>query len=205
MLLLVNFPVYNKCMKKILLTVGVSAVILVAALYALNTYIYNEKQAPVVASFKDAEYQIDGTSIRLVDGSAETPAAPDSSSKTTTQYFGGDYEIDLNNDGLEDIVFVITHETGGTGTFYYAVAALKTEAGYVGSDGYFLGDKVAIESIELSPNPRHKEVVVVNYVDRAQSEPMTIEPSVRKSVYLKLDVPNMMWGIVEPNFEGESR
>lgn len=33
---------------------------------------------------------------------------------------------------------------------------------------------------------------------------MTARPSVGKSVYLKLDA-NMRWGIVEPDFEGESR
>ena len=34
---------------------------------------------------------------------------------------------------------------------------------------------------------------------------MTEQPSVGKSVYLKLDSATMQWGIVEPDFEGESR
>jgi hypothetical protein len=42
-------------------------------------------------------------------------------------------------------------------------------------------------------------------MDRATGESMITPPSVGKSVYLKLDAANMMWGIVEPNFEGESR
>lgn len=34
---------------------------------------------------------------------------------------------------------------------------------------------------------------------------MTAQPSVGKSAYLKLNPSTMQWGIVEPDFEGESR
>jgi hypothetical protein len=47
--------------------------------------------------------------------------------------------------------------------------------------------------------------VVFNYADRAPGEPTTVRASVGKSAYLKLDTTSMMWGIVEPDFEGESR
>ena len=75
----------------------------------------------------------------------------------------------------------------------------------MGSDGYLLGDRIAPQTIEVSPNPRHKDVIVVNYADRAPGEPMSSQPSIGKSAYLKLDIESMMWGIVEPDFEGESR
>ncbi len=120
-------------------------------------------------------------------------------------YFGYELKTDLDADGDEDVVFIVTQELGGSGTFFYAVAALKTDHGYVGSDGYLLGDRIAPQSTEVSPNPRHKNVIVVNYADRAVGEPMTTPPSVGKSVYLKIDSASMRWGIVEPNFEGESR
>src|SRR5690606_29172945 len=109
-----------------------------------------------------------------------------------------------DGDGDDDIAFILTQETGGSGTFFYAVAAIKTDYGYVGSDGYLLGDRIAPQSTDLSPNPRHKYVVVFNYADRAPSEPMTAEPSVGKSAYLKLVPERMQWGVVEPDFEGES-
>jgi len=154
--------------------------------------------------YKNAAYSIDGHLVQLVDGVAETESAPGSASKTITRYFGNDFVTDLNDDGRDDVVFLITQETGGSGTFYYAVAALNTFDGYVGSDGYLLGDRIAPQTIEKSPNPRHVNVVVVNYADRAPGEPMTAQPSVGKSVYLKLDPTSMQWGIVEPDFEGES-
>ena len=148
---------------------------------------------------------IDGQRIKLKDGFAETENVPDSASKVVTRYFGNELKTDLNGDGREDIAFILTQERGGSGTFFYAVAVLNTEDGYVGSDGYFLGDRIAPQSTNLSPHPRHKNVVVFNYVDRKPGEPMTAIPSVGKSVYLKLDPVIMQWGIVEPDFEGESR
>ncbi len=190
--------------KGILWTLGI-IVILVIGFFALNSYIYKEKQGSPITDYKDATYSINGEMVTLVDGVSEVEAAPGSASKITTRYFGNELATDLNNDGREDIVFLLTQEGGGSGTLFYAVAALNTESGYIGSDGYLLGDRIAPQNTQLSPNPKHKNVIVVNYADRGISEPMTTAPSVGKSAYLKLDAASMQWGIVEPDFEGESR
>jgi hypothetical protein len=192
-------------MKKILIGLVALAALLVIAFYAFNAYIYEEKQAPAAADYKDGEYRIDGVPVRLHDGVAEMEAAPGSASKVITRYFGNEYRTDLNADGVEDVAFLLTQETGGSGVFFYAVAAVKTDRGYVGSDGYLLGDRIAPQNISASPNPRHVGVIVANYAERAPGEPMTAQPSVGKSAYLKLDAESMMWGIVLPDFEGESR
>lgn len=177
-------------MNKILLWAVGLAIVLVGGFYAFNSYIYNEKQAKKVSDYKTAEYLIEGQKVKLGEGG--------------TVYFGNQISTDLNGDGREDVVFILTQNTGGSGTFYYAVAALNTVNGYVGSDGYLLGDRVAPQSTNVSTNPKHKYVVVFNYADRALTDPMTTKPSIGKSAYLKLDTGSMMWGIVEPNFEGES-
>lgn len=197
--------VYTEYMKKILVGILIVIAVLVAAFYAFNAYIYNEKQTTATADYKDAEYRVEGIPVQLKDGIAETEAAPGSASKVITRYFGNEFRTDLDADGREDIVFILTQEGGGSGIFYYVVAALNTERGYVGSDGYLLGDRIAPQAITPSPNPRHKNVLVANYADRAASEPMTAQPSIGKSAYLKLDPTSMQWGIVEPDFEGESR
>lgn len=175
--------------KLIAYTVGIG-VLLVAGFFMLNSYIYNEKQQVVTVDYKEAEFIIDGVRMQH---SAEL------------QYFGNELVTDLNNDGRDDVVFLVTHQPGGSGTFFYVVAALNTINGYVGSDGYLLGDRVAPQTTELSQNPQHKNVVVVNYADRAPEEPMTAQPSIGKSAYLKLDAQSMQWGIVVSDFEGESR
>jgi hypothetical protein len=122
-----------------------------------------------------------------------------------TRYFGNEFNTDLDGDGRIDVVFLITQETGGSGLFFYAVAALNTPEGYRGSDGYFLGDRIAPQTIDLSTMPRHDRVISVNYAVRAPGESMTTAPSVGKSAFLKLDAERMQWGVVEPDFEGESR
>ena len=155
--------------------------------------------------YRNAEYVIEGQRIKLADGLAEADTSPGSASRIVTRYFGNELKTDLNGDGREDVVFLLTQQRGGSGTFFYAVAALNTEAGYLGSDGYPLGDRIAPQTTVVSRNPRHKNVIVVNYGDRRPDEPMTARPSVGKSVYLKLDAETVRWGIVVPDFEGESR
>jgi hypothetical protein len=155
--------------------------------------------------YLDAEYDIEGQRTRLAGGKAEAESAPGSASRIVTRYFGNELKTDLNGDGREDVVFLLTQERGGSGRFFYAVAALNTEAGYVGSDGYLLGDRIAPQATAVSRNPRHKNVIVVSYADRGPNEPMTAPPSVGKSAYLKLDDRSVRWGVVVADFEGESR
>ncbi len=193
-------------MKKILAALLVIILILAVGFFWLNNYIYQEKQADVDTSpaWKNISYVIDGDSITLGDGYAEEENIHGSDSTKSTRYFGNELFTDLNSDGREDVVFLLTQENGGSGVFFYVVAALNTTDGYRGSDGYLLGDRVAPQTTEVSQNPRHKNVVVVNYADRNVGDPMTAQPSVSKSVYLKLDIEYMQWGIVVADFEGES-
>jgi hypothetical protein len=180
--------------------------ILGAALVFVGGFFFysNQKGAPV-SDYKNISYVINGQRITLTDGVSEILAAPDSAAKIVTRYFGNELKTDLDGDEREDVVFLLTQQMGGSGTFFYAVAALNTERGYIGSDGYLLGDRIAPQTTVVSQNPRHKYVIVVNYADRAPGEPMTTSPSVGKSAYLKLNPAHMQWGIVVPDFEGESR
>jgi len=193
-----------KLLTPLLWTVG-TVIVLVGAFFAFNAYIYEQEQVTATTDYRDAEFIIDGQRIKLTNGITQTEAAPGSASKTTTRYFGNELKIDLNGDGREDVAFILTQEGGGSGTYYYAVAALQTDRGYVGSDAYLLGDRIAPQNTNVSQNPKQKHVVVFNYVERAPGEPMTAQPSIGKSVYLKLDPDSLQWGIVVPDFEGESR
>lgn len=160
-----------------------------------------ESPGEVAPDHKNTSYLIDGRVVVLNDGFAEAELAPGSASKVVTRYFGNELVTDLDGDGDEDIAFILTQIMGGSGTFYYAVAALQTETGYIGSDGYLLGDRVAPQSTNMSQNPRHKNVVVFNYADRSSGEPMTAQPTIGKSVYLKIVPENNQWAVVEPNPE----
>ena len=160
--------------------------------------------ATVKGGYKDATYQINGESVQLINGYSESEVVPGSATKIVTRYFGNELVTDLDGDGDDDVAFILTQETGGSGVFYYAVAARNTDEGYVGSDGYLLGDRIAPQSVEVSSHPRHVNVVMFNYADRSRDESMSTPPSIGKSVYLKLVPEDMQWAIVEPDFEGES-
>lgn len=157
-----------------------------------------------LSDHKNTTYSIADENVILIDGTNEKNLAPDSALKIRTEYFGNEVEIDLNNDGRKDKVFLLTQNTGGSGTFFYIVAALNTIDGHVGSHGFFLGDRIAPQTTEISQNPNHKNVIVVNYFDRNKGESLAAEPTVGKSVWLKFDPEIMMFGEVEQDFPGEA-
>lgn len=209
----------NSTLSTVLKTIVILA-ILIGGFYAANSYLYNQNQSNSGADgYKNAEYIIDGNHVRLENGRAQTEAAPGSAVKIITQYFGNDLKIDLNGDGEKDVVFLLTQNTGGSGTYYYVVAALrnskqnikqnnesdgKSKEGWIGSESYFLGDRIAPQTIDDGGNRGGGNIIIVNYADRATGESFAVQPSVGKSVWLILDLATMQFATVQPNFEGES-
>lgn len=194
-------------MKKPLIFTGIIlAVALSAAWIAFNSGSRQpgEKTKNTSSSHKDATYIIEGRAVTLANGVSEMPIAPGSASKIMTRYFGNEVKHDFDGDGREDVAFLLTQETAGSGTFYYVVAALNTEKGYIGSHGLFLGDRVAPQATGMSQNPGQKNVIVVNYAERAKGESFAVPPSVGKSRWLLLDVKTMQFGEVARDFEGEA-
>jgi heat shock protein HslJ len=136
----------------------------------------------------------------LVDGRAQTPGAPGSATMIVTRVFGNEVRRDLNGDGRDDVVFVLAQETGGSGVFYYVVAALAADDRYVGSQALLLGDRIAPQTIEIDVNG----IITVNYADRAPGENFATPPSIGKSIRLKLDTESLQFGEVAQDFECEA-
>lgn len=125
---------------------------------------------------------IEGQPVTLVNGRAETPVAPGSASKVVTQYFGNVATGDLSGDGMPDVAFILTQNSGGSGTFYYIVVTLVAADGsYQGTNAILLGDRIAPQTTEIRNGQ-----LIVNYADRAAGEPMTAQPSVGVSKYLEV-------------------
>jgi heat shock protein HslJ len=189
---------------KTIIYILIGIVVLVGGFFALNNYIYTDKQGEpaikqVVTDPKNATYSIGGESVTLKKGLSEV-AIPNSSAKVVTRYFGNELKTDLNGDGREDTFLLLTQETGGSGMFYYAVGALNTESGYVGTQGLLLGDRIAPQTT----NKGEGSIVVVNYAVRKVGEDFSVRPSLGKSLWLKLDTQTMQFGEVVQNFEGEA-
>jgi heat shock protein HslJ len=189
--------------KKILIIFGILLLLIALLFYKFNFNKENIINSENKNAVYDATYSIDGQQITLKNGLSEI-AIPDSSAKIITKFWGNQIEHDLDDDGTLDNIFIITQETGGTGTFYYVVAKLNTKEGSKGSDAVFLGDRIAPQTISIDENKDRKNVIVVNYADRKESESFAISPSIGKSIWLKLDTKNMQFGEVAQNFEGEA-
>jgi len=124
------------------------------------------------ADYRDAGYEVGGRWLRLTNGVSEIEPAPGSASKVVTRYFGNEARGDLNGDGIEDVGFLVSQTAGGSGTFYYAVTAIRTSEGWVGTNGVLLGDRVAPQTTQIESG-----LLVVNYAERRAGEPMSAQPS----------------------------
>jgi len=199
-------------MKKIYIVLIVLTLALVVGFIIFKPYSHEEKVGNQISAqdHKNATYTIEGRPITLANGLSEIETTPGSATKIVTRYFGNEVKHDLNDDGREDVAFLLTQETGGSGTFFYFVAALNTPTGYIGSHAVFLGDRIAPQTTHMdegttSVGTQRQNVIVVNYVVRLPGEPFTVRPSLGKSLWLKLDPATMQFGEVAQNFEGEAR
>ncbi len=190
--------------KKTSTIVFIIAIALLVGGWYLLTNNQSMETDEIASGPQNATYIIDTEAVALVDGMAEMEAAPESETKIITKYFGNELRADLNDDGREDAVFVLTQETGGSGAFFYVVAAINAEDGWQGSQAVFLGDRIVPQAIEVSTNPSHQNVIVVSYLDRMPEAAMSEEPSVAKSIWLKFDPETMQFGEVAQDFEGEA-
>ena len=115
---------------------------------------------------KDGVYIIEGETVNLTG---------------STKYFGNESRGDINGDGIDDIAFILTQSPGGSGTFYYVAAAIKTETGYRGTNAVFIGDRIAPQTTVVRDNQ-----VEVNFADRKPEESMSAKPSMGKTLYVKM-------------------
>jgi len=167
--------------KKILGTLVIVITLFVVWLFLKN----DTKPLPVNVVLFDplnTSYVVDGSSVTLVNGKAETSVAPGSASKMVTTVFGPPLSTDLNNDGKKDAVVILTQNAGGSGTFYYVATAINTGAGASGTNALLLGDRIVPQNTEVNNNQ-----IVVNYADRKADKPMSTVPSVGVTTYAQLN------------------
>jgi hypothetical protein len=149
---------------------------------------------PAAFDGKNATFTIDGVPVTLVNGISKVPAAPGSASMVTTRYFGNEAAGDLTGDGLPDTAFLVSQDSGGSGTFYYAVVAVKTAEGYKTTNAFFIGDRIAPQSTYIPTNSRELQV---NYAERKPGEPMTAQPSQGATLLLKVTDAGVLEGLMK--------
>ena len=120
-------------------------------------------------SYGNVRYTIEGEPVQLADGVAVSDGPAGSASKVVTRYYGDALQKDLNGDGREDVAVLLAREGGGSGTFYYVAAALRTDNGYLGSHALPLGDRIVPRGIFSAPG----RSILVSYAERAPGEPLS--------------------------------
>ncbi|MEK7660382.1 MAG: hypothetical protein AAB343_04225 [Patescibacteria group bacterium] len=163
-----------------------NAIIIFIILVAVGALWYaflrtNKVETPFVG-YVDATYNIEGRVVTLMNGQSSMEAGPESAARIETKIFGNEVRGDFDSDGDEDIAFLLTQSSGGSGTFFYAVVALKEEMGYRGTNAILLGDRIAPRTTEYRDG-----AIIVNFADRADGEPITTRPSIGKSLYFNID------------------
>ena len=150
--------------KKVYIVLGVVTILIIVAVFHKSLRNKNEATS---TSYKDAVYILEDAEVKL---------------DSNIKYFGNKVEADFNGDSVEDVVFLLTNQTTGSGTFYYLALAFGKNGGYEGANTIFIGDRIAPQTTEF----RNGEIIV-NYADRYPSEPMITRPSLGVSKYFKIE------------------
>ncbi len=131
--------------------------------------------------YKNTTIEVEGIPVQLINGESEVASAPGSASKIITRYFGNEAFGDLNGDSRDDTAILLTQNSGGSGTFFYVVVALRTSSGCLGTNAVLLGDRIAPQTTSIEDG-----MLVVNYADRKPDESFATQPSVGVTKYLKI-------------------
>jgi hypothetical protein len=130
----------------------------------------------------NATYILDGKYMRLRDGYFEVSAAPGSATKIRVSIIAEPVYGDIDKDGDKDAVMFLVFKPGGSATFYYVAAAIKTKAGFYGTTAALLGDRIKPLNLNI-----YNGMVVATYADRSPSQPMAAVPLIEKSTYMVFD------------------
>ena len=125
-------------------------------------------------------YEVGGTVVKLVDGEYEG-VIPGSAAKVVTSVW--DVYIDsLTQEGRDDAAVILVQNPGGSGTFYYIAAGIDKGDGYLGTNAIFLGDRIAMQTVEID-----NMQIIVNYTDNVEGDSMADGTSVGVSKWFVVD------------------
>ncbi len=114
---------------------------------------------------------IDTTASSVTTSSTSVTDSTATSSMVVTKIFGSPVVGDIGA-GSTTVVAFVTQETGGSGTFFYAIAFLNKNNKFANTNPVFLGDRIAPQGLSISGG-----IALFNYCERNPGEPFTTQPS----------------------------
>ncbi len=147
-------------------------VLIAAQYFVATTAPIAEEEVVAITDPLNARITIEGREFALVDGRY-------GDTTETVTVFGEPVLRDVDGDYDDDAVMLVVHEPGGSGSFYYVVAALKDGEEYVGTNAVLLGDRIAPQNVVV-----RNRVIMANFADRRAEDPMTAQPSEAQTAYI---------------------
>ncbi|MBI9107572.1 MAG: hypothetical protein JEZ04_12570 [Spirochaetales bacterium] len=130
---------------------------------------------------QNCSYIIGGEVIELTGGRSDIEIVEGAASRQLTDFIISKGGGDLNLDGRGDSVVFLRQSSGGSGTFYYAAAALGSPKGCRGTNAVFLGDR--IEPLDISFD---EDIIIITYRGRADGESFSEKPSLERMMRLQI-------------------
>lgn len=184
-------------MNKTYITIlAIVLIVIIAGLYFFNSKSEITSTEEVEGNAFDGRnttFTLNGKQVTLTHGESRETIS-NSSAEVITKYFGNEASGDLNADGQEDRAFLVTQSSGGSGTFYYVVAALQSNGQYKTTNAFFVGDRIAPQPTEIHSQTGELRV---NFADRKDDEPMTATPSQGKVLLLKVTPDGTLEGLMK--------
>jgi hypothetical protein len=159
--------------KVVIIASALAVVVVIGAIFATLSRPETSPATPVLLDPAAATYVIDGTTVTLSAGRADTAIG-------NVALFGTPAHGDIDGDGREDAAVILTADAGGSGTMFYAGAVLARE-GEKPLAAVFVGDRIAPQGVSVRGG-----IVSLAYADRYPWEPFATEPHIGKEKRLTL-------------------
>lgn len=166
----------------IFILMAIIAVIVWVNIQRTHEFTYTPTQ--LETSVNSSTLQIPDTNftVTLKDGKAEYS---DSDMQGNVSLSNPYFSIETS-DGY-DTFSTMNYTTGGSGEFI-AIALFHTiENSTVFANTYTIGDRIKVENIEKISGDKDVYEIKVDYLDREENAPMATDPTIKKSVTLKVD------------------
>jgi hypothetical protein len=136
-----------------------------------------ENGGPVISrpNPANATFDFDGESITLSGGKKIREIGPEGSLTEEIALTDAIAYGDINKDGKDDAVALVTRLGGGSGLFIYVVGYVSGPTAYRGTNAVFLGDRLTPQTITINT----EGVITVEYLDRDSNEPFAAEPTIQ--------------------------
>lgn len=169
--------------KRLFLWLVIAAAAALALLLFAMRPAMNRQAAQVDSSaVENLTVTIDKQAFTLKDGVAEVPAAPGSAAMNTLRVVGDPVGGDVNGDGRPDAALLLANDSGGSGTFYYAVVAVNDGGSFHATNALPLGDRIKPQHVTFGDG-----AFVYRFLERKPGEPMAADPRLPKTVTVRLD------------------